>query len=62
LEKNLVEIKGRDDGPGRALVYATSKKFLDYFGLKSMKDLPNIKDFGDNENQIGEQEGAFEEE
>ena len=62
LEKNLIEIKGRDDGPGRALIYETSKKFLDYFGLKSMRDLPNIKDFGNHENQIGVSDSVFEEE
>jgi len=62
LEKNLIEIKGRDEGPGRPLVYETSQKFLDYFGLRSMKDLPNIKDFNSNDNEIGEPEISFEEE
>lgn len=62
LEKNLIEIKGRDEGPGRPLVYATSQKFLDYFGLKSMKDLPSIKDFAETENKVGEPEISQEEE
>lgn len=62
LEKNLIEIVGRDEGPGRPLIYATSQKFLDYFGLRSMKDLPSIKDFGESENEIGESEAIFEEE
>lgn len=62
LEKNLIEIVGRDEGPGRPLIYATSKKFLDYFGLKSMKDLPNIKDFSDDENTVGLSDSLFEEE
>jgi len=53
LEKNLLEIEGRDDGPGRPLIYATSAKFMDYFGLKSMKDLPGIKDFENSENIVG---------
>jgi len=53
LEKDLIEIQGRDDGPGRPLIYATSSKFMDYFGLKSMKDLPGIKDFEKSENVVG---------
>jgi segregation and condensation protein B len=62
LEKNLIEIVGRDDGPGRPLVYGTSQKFLDYFGLRSMRDLPDLKDFDREENTIGEGEYLFEEE
>lgn len=55
LEKELVSITGRSDGPGRALLYGTSPKFMDYFGLKSLDDLPKPKDFKEPENQIGEQ-------
>lgn len=44
LEKELVEIKGRADGPGRPLLYGTSEKFMNYFGIKSIKDLPKLKD------------------
>lgn len=62
LEKNLIEIIGRDEGPGRPLIYQTSQKFLDYFGLKSKKDLPNIKDFQDYENEVGGKDDLFEEE
>ena len=53
LEKGLIEIQGRDDGPGRPLIYTTSIKFMDYFGLKSMKDLPGIKDFEMSDNKVG---------
>ena len=56
LEKNLIEIKGRDEGPGRPLIYVTSDKFMDYFGLRSMKDLPALKDFEENENTVGSPE------
>lgn len=55
LEKDLVVITGRSDGPGRPLLYGTSDKFMDYFGLKSLKDLPTPKDFKVPENSIGEQ-------
>ena len=55
LEKELVSIVGREDGPGRPLLYGTSDKFMDYFGLKSLLDLPQPKDFKQPDNTIGEQ-------
>lgn len=55
LEKELVSIAGRSDGPGRPLLYGTSEKFMDYFGIKSLEDLPKPKDFAMTENTIGEQ-------
>ncbi len=55
LEKELVSIIGRSDGPGRPLLYGTSEKFMDYFGLKSLKDLPVPKEFRNPDNEIGEQ-------
>lgn len=61
LEKELVSIVGRSDGPGRPLLYGTSIKFMDYFGLKSMDDLPKPKDFKDPESEIGERAPIEEE-
>jgi segregation and condensation protein B len=40
MEKGLVKIAGRDDSLGRPVLYGTTKKFLQVFGLKSLKDLP----------------------
>ena len=54
LEKELIEISGRSEGPGRPLLYGTSDKFMDYFGLKSIADLPKVKDIEVPENTIGE--------
>jgi len=42
LERGLVQIKGRDPGPGRPLLYGTTQGFLDYFGLTRLTDLPNM--------------------
>lgn len=53
LEKELVEIKGRSEGVGKPLLYGTSDKFMDYFGLKNMEDMPKLKDFELPENSIG---------
>ncbi len=55
LEKELVAIVGRSEAPGRPLLYGTSEKFMDYFGLKSLDEMPKPKDFKDPENEIGEQ-------
>ena len=44
IEKGLVKITGRDEVLGRPLLYGTTKKFLDHFGLKSIKDLPKVED------------------
>lgn len=45
LEKELILITGRNEEmPGKPLVYGTSKNFMDYFGLNSATDLPQIKE------------------
>lgn len=43
MEKGLVRIAGRSEQIGRALLYGTTKKFLQAFGLGSIKDLPDSK-------------------
>lgn len=45
LEKELVVITGRNEElPGKPLIYATSRSFMDYFGINSPEDLPRIKE------------------
>ncbi len=44
MEKNLVRIVGRKDVPGRPIIYGTTKKFLEVFGLKDLSDLPTFKE------------------
>ncbi|HEX8549146.1 MAG TPA: SMC-Scp complex subunit ScpB [Cytophagaceae bacterium] len=53
LEKELIEIKGKSDGVGRPVLYGTSNKFMEYFGINDIKELPLPKDLGSSENQIG---------
>lgn len=60
LEKELVTIAGRSEGPGRPLLYATSEKFMDYMGINSLADLPKPKDFKEVENTVGEAPAAEE--
>jgi segregation and condensation protein B len=40
MEKHLVRIAGRAEVPGRPILYGTTKRFLELFGLNSLKDLP----------------------
>lgn len=54
LEKELVVITGKSTGLGRPLLYGTSQKFMDYFGINDIKDLPQPKDFSQESNEIGE--------
>jgi len=40
MEKHLVKIAGRAEEPGRPILYGTTKRFLEVFGLNSLRDLP----------------------
>jgi segregation and condensation protein B len=54
LEKELIEITGRSEGPGKPILLGTSNRFMEYFGLKNLADLPKLKDLAMPENEIGE--------
>lgn len=53
LEKELIEIKGRSTEAGRPLLYATTAKFMQLFGINSLKELPKLKEFQPSDNEIG---------
>jgi segregation and condensation protein B len=53
MEKGLVRIAGRDDSLGRPHLYGTTRKFLQLFGLKSLKDLPPAADLGPTKKRKG---------
>jgi segregation and condensation protein B len=42
LNKGLLEERGRTDGPGRPILYGTTKEFLQHFGLNALEDLPTL--------------------
>jgi len=44
LERNLIRVLGRKEIPGRPIIYATTKQFLEVFDLKNLKDLPTPKE------------------
>jgi len=45
LDLELISIRGKKEVPGRPFLYVTTKKFLEYFGLNSLEDLPNLEEF-----------------
>jgi segregation and condensation protein B len=47
MEKGLVRIAGRDDSLGRPVLYATTRKFLQLFGLRSLRDLPQASELAE---------------
>jgi len=44
LERRLIKIAGRDAGLGRPILYGTTKKFLEFFGLRNLGDLPKLEE------------------
>jgi segregation and condensation protein B len=47
MEKGLVRIAGRDESLGRPVLYATTRKFLQLFGLRSLRDLPQAQELAE---------------
>jgi len=47
LERRLVRIAGRQDVPGKPLLYRTTQEFLVHFGLRSLDDLPKVAELRD---------------
>ena len=65
LSRNLIMIKGRGDGPGRPLLYSTTKFFLEKFGLNRLSDMPKLKEVSEiieSDSSLGEQITVFENE
>lgn len=54
LEREWVRVVGHKDVPGRPAMYATTRKFLDYFNLSNLDDLPALADIKDLDTLTGE--------
>jgi len=54
LDKGLIEILGKAETVGRPILYGTSPKFMEYFGISDLNELPTPKDFSNEVNTIGE--------
>jgi segregation and condensation protein B len=48
VDKNLIRIVGRKKAPGSPFVFGTNRQFLEYFGLKSLEELPKLQDLKAN--------------
>jgi segregation and condensation protein B len=54
LDKQLIEITGKADTIGRPMLYGTTVKFMEYFGINDLAELPTPKEFSTETNTIGE--------
>lgn len=53
--KGLIQEVGREEGAGRAILYGTTKEFLEYFGLKTIEELPSLTEIENEEHFIQEE-------
>ncbi|MFD2214185.1 MULTISPECIES: SMC-Scp complex subunit ScpB [Metabacillus] len=60
VSKILIKEVGRAEGTGRAILYGTTKEFLEYFGLKSIKELPPLPEKSDDAFEQEEADLFFE--
>ena len=54
LEKDLISIAGKAESVGKPLLYGTSSTFMDYFGINTSAELPQLKDLPTEINEIGD--------
>ncbi|NSW88903.1 SMC-Scp complex subunit ScpB [bacterium] len=52
IERELIEVIGEKDVPGRPYLYSTTELFLEVFSLNSIHDLPGIEEFDDYEKEV----------
>jgi len=50
LERSWIRVVGHRDVPGKPAIFGTTKEFLDYFGLKSLAELPTLAEISDLDN------------
>jgi segregation and condensation protein B len=54
LDKGLIEITGKAESIGRPMLYGTTAKFMEYFGINDLSELPVPKEFSSETSTIGE--------
>lgn len=62
VAKGFIKEVGRSDLPGRPILYETTSEFLDYFGLSTIEDLPNMNEFMEDiqeENDVEEESDLY---
>ena len=48
LDKSLIDVIGRQDSPGKPLIYATTDEFLKHVGIETLDQLPKIEEEGED--------------
>lgn len=56
VAKGLIKESGRSNMPGRPILYETTSEFLDYFGLSSIEELPDMREFLEEEEEEREED------
>jgi segregation and condensation protein B len=56
LERHLIRIAGQREVPGRPMVYGTTRRFLEVFGLERLKDLPTLREL----DELAREQGLLE--
>ncbi len=60
LEKKIISPAGRKDVPGKPMMFRTTQKFLEYFGLRDLSELPTLEDFNEElEGQLEPEQGEL---
>ena len=57
VDRRLLRVAGRKDVAGRPLLYATTKDFLELFGLKNLRDMPTLVELGDDFERLAGESG-----
>ena len=57
LERRLIKIAGRQDVPGKPIMYSTTNEFLQYFGLRDLASLPSLREL---EHELGMEQGEVQ--
>ena len=60
LEKKIIAPAGRKDVPGKPMMFRTTQKFLEYFGLRDLSEMPTLEDFNEElEGQVEPEQGEL---
>jgi segregation and condensation protein B len=60
LEKKIISPAGRKNVPGKPMMFRTTQKFLEYFGLRDLSELPTLEDFNEElEGQVEPEQGEL---
>ncbi len=60
LEKKIISPAGRKNVPGKPMMFRTTQKFLEYFGLRDLSEMPTLEDFNEElEGQVEPEQGEL---